>query len=256
MTLQQRYRLCHILIGIIATTFSAGCTSQQGRVREIDPQADLVFKQMCDTLDGAKAIRFRAHATMDRVVDTGQLAQFQRTSEIAVARPDRLCAMTDSDDGRWLAVYRGKTLTLLDRDANLYATESVPGRLDKMLDYMVDNYDLVMPMADLLLGKTYDALLADVETGTYLGLHSVGDTKCHHLLFLQENIDWQLWIDAGNRPLPRKMVITYRQELDEPQYVATMNHWDLAPVLSEDTFTFTPPAGAKSVAMYDLIVEE
>jgi len=107
-----------------------------------------------------------------------------------------------------------------------------------------------VPMADLLIGKTYDSLLADVESGTYVGLHAVGDTKCHHLLFRQENIDWQIWIDAGKQPLPRKLVITYTQEPDQPQYVATMDNWDLAPAVSEETFTFTAPAGAKAVVTF------
>ena len=256
MTLTQRFLSYGTLFGFIAAAMLAGCASPQARMREIDAQADPILKQMCDTLDGAKAFRFRVHATMDRPVETGQLAQFHRTSEITVVRPDRLYAKTDSDDGKWSAWYRGKKLTVLDREANLYATETVPGRIDKMLDYMADNYDLVMPMADLLVGKTYDSLLADVEAGTYVGLHSVGDTKCHHLLFRQENIDWQIWIDAGKQPLPRKLVITYTQEPDQPQYVATMDDWDLAPAVSDETFTFTPPAGAKSVTMSDLVDEK
>ena len=256
MTFTQRFLSITTLCGVIFTSLLAGCASSQAEMRQIDAQVNPIFRQMCDTLDGAKAFRFRVSATMDRPVETGQLAQFHRTSEITVVRPDRLWAKTDSDDGKWSAWYRGKKLTVLDREANIYATETVPGRTDKMLDYMADNYDLVVPMADLLVGNTYDSLLADVEEGAYVGLHAVGDTKCHHLLFRQENIDWQLWIDAGKQPLPRKLVITYTQEPDQPQYVATIDNWDLTPALSEKTFTFTPPAGAKSVTMSDLIEEK
>jgi hypothetical protein len=256
MTLTQRLLSRGAMSVIIATAMLAGCTSPQMRVREIDAQADPVLKRMCNALDGAKALRFHVDATMDRPMATGQLAQFHRTSDITVVRPDRLYAKTNADDGKWSAWYRGTTLTILDREANKYAKETVPGRTDEMLDYMADNYDLVVPMADLLIGKTYDSLLADVESGSYVGLHMVGDTKCHHLLFRQQNIDWQIWIDAGKQPLPRKLVITYTQEPDQPQYVATMDDWDLAPMVSEMTFTFTPPAGAKSVTMSDLIEEK
>ena len=256
MTRIQRFLSRGILVGVIAAIALAGCASPQARVREIDPQADPILKQMCDTLDGAKAFRFRVIAAMDRPVETGQLAQFHRTSEITAVRPDRLYAKTDSDDGKWSVWYRGGKLTILDREANLYATETVPGRTDKMLDYMADNYDLVVPMADLLVGKTYDSLIASVEEGSYVGLHAVGETKCHHLLCRQESIDWQIWIDAGDRPLQRKLVITYKQELNQPQYVATMGEWDLAPVFSEATFAFTPPAGAKGVPMSDLVAEQ
>ena len=256
MIVTKRFVSYGMLLGITAAAMSAGCAASQSRVREIDAQADPILKQMCDVLDGAKTLRFRVRTTMERPVETGQLAEFHRTSEITMVRPDRLCTKTDSDDGKWSVWYRGKTLTVLDREANEYATETVPGRMDEMLDYMAEKYDLVMPMADLLVGETYGSLLAEVESGSYLGLHSVGEAKCHHLLFRQENIDWQVWIDAGKQPLPRKLVITYKQEPDEPQYVATIDNWDLAPDVSDATFTFTPPSGAKSVTMSDLIEEK
>ena len=223
--------------------------------REIDPQADRVLKEMCTLLDGCRTIRFRVSAVIDRPLATGQLAQFHRTSEVTVARPDRMYAKTESDDGKWLAFYRGNTLTVFDRDDNTYASETVPTRLVEMLDYMAGKYDLVMPMADLLVGETYGSLLADVDSGVYIGLHSVGDTKCHHLLFRQANLDWQIWIDAGNRPLPRKLVITYTQRPGEPQFVATIDGWDLNPAVSDETFAFKAPAGAKDVAMSDLVAE-
>lgn len=256
MTLNRRLLSYELLIGVLAAAVSAGCASAPKRERDIDPKAEPALKKMCDTLDNAKAFRFKVSATMDRPVDTGQLAQFRRASEITVVRPDRLYAKTDSDDGHWTSWYRNKTLTILDRDSNAYATETVPAGIGAMLDYMVDNYDLVIPMADLLVGKTYDSLIENVDYGEYLGLHTVGDTACHHLLFRQENLDWQVWIDAGKQPLPRKIVITYTQEEDQPQYVATMEDWDLAVSPANELFTFTPPAGAKSVSMSDLVAME
>ncbi|MBP7935589.1 MAG: DUF2092 domain-containing protein [Phycisphaerae bacterium] len=256
MTLLRRYLSYGAMLGIAAAAMSVGCASQEARIREIDPQADPIFKRMCATMDAAKTFRVRVQATIDRPVGTGQLAQFHRSSMVTVARPDRLRAETESDDGKWSVWYRGRTLVILDKDANAYATEKVPGRIGEMLDYMVDHYDLVIPLADLLAGKTYDSLLANVDSGAYLGLHAVGETECHHLLFRQENIDWQIWIDAGKVAVPRKLLITYTQEPDQPQYIATMDDWDLAPAVSEQTFTFAPSAGAKSVPMSELVTDE
>ncbi|HUN80083.1 MAG TPA: DUF2092 domain-containing protein [Phycisphaerae bacterium] len=256
MTLNHRIFLRTTIIGLAAAILSSGCAAPQGAAQNIDARAKPVLKQMCDTLDGAKAVRLRVHATRDRRVETGQMAQFHRTSDITMVRPDRLYAATDSDDGQWTTWYRGKQITVLDRDDNLYATETVPGRISEMLDYMVDHYDLIMPMADLLTGKTYDGLIANVESGTYEGLRLVGDVKCHHLLFSQENIDWQIWIDSGKQPLPRKLVITYTEEPGQPQYVATMDDWDLSPKIDDSLFKFDPPSAAKSVKMADLVAQK
>jgi hypothetical protein len=255
MARYKRFLSRGALFGVTAAML-AGCASPQAHVREIDPEADPILKKMCDALDNAKAFRFRVRATMDRPVETGQLAQFHRTSDIVVMRPDRMCSVTDSDDGKWSAWYRGKTLTVLDRESNMYATEAVPGRIGPMLDYLVDKYDLVIPAADLLIGETYASLLADVDSGEYVGLHNVGDVSCHHLLFRQENLDWQIWIDAGEPPLPRKLVITYIVEPEQPQYVATMDDWNLAPTLPDSTFVFTPPKDAKNVPMADLVASK
>lgn len=255
MTVHRRLVLFTSLAGCMAA-LSAGCASPETRVRDIDPQAEPILKRMCATLDHAKAVRFSVSATMDRRVETGQLAQFHRSSEITIARPDRMCAQVESDDGKWAVWYCGKTLTIFDRDSNIYATDAVPGKMGAMLDYMVDEYDVVMPMADLLAGETYNSLMENVESGSYVGLHAVGSTPCHHLLFRQANIEWQIWIDSVNQPLPRKMLITYTEEPDQPQYVATIDGWDLSPKPSADLFTFTPPAGADRVSMKDLVSQE
>ncbi|HKQ47927.1 MAG TPA: DUF2092 domain-containing protein [Phycisphaerae bacterium] len=253
MTRLRQFLSPGMRLGVLTAAIAAGCAAPEPLTREVDSDADSHIKSMCKLLDSAKAFRFQVQATMDRPVDTGQLAQFHRTSDITVVRPDRLFANTESDEGSWSVWYRGKLLTILDRDENTYATETVPDRIGEMLDYLADEHDIVMPMADLLVGGTYESLLAEVEVGEYVGLHSVADTPCHHLLFHQENLEWQIWIDAGQQPLPRKLVITYFDEPDEPQYVATMDKWELAPTWSEETFTFTPPNGAASVSLSDLV---
>ncbi len=242
-----------VLAMAVVLLMSAGCASPPARTGGLGPGIEPVLRPMCDTLDAAKACRFRVAAVMDAPTETGQLAQFHRTSEVTVARPDRLYQATEADEGSWSAWYSAGRLTVLERPANAYATETVPGRIDRMLDYMARQYDLVMPMADLLAGKTYDSLLANVESGTYLGLHAVGGRPCHHLLMRQENIDWQIWIDAGQPPVPRKLIITYKQEPGQPQYVATMDNWDLSPAIAPETFQFRPPADAKAVSMSSLL---
>lgn len=256
MTLPRRMRGTTMRLGTLAAVLAAGCASPESNVRDIDPRADTAFRNMCQTLDMAKAMRFRVHATMDGFTEMGSLAQFHRTSEVTLARPDRLFAETASDDGRWAVWHRDKSLTLLDRDSNAYATETVPRPIDEMLDHMADNYDLIMPMADLLVGDTYRSMIENVESGTYVGLHEVDDIPCHHLLFMQEDIDWQIWIDARAPHLPRKLAITYVDEPDQPQYVALIDAWDLAPAVTEDVFVFAPPSGAVQAPMTDLVAED
>jgi hypothetical protein len=89
-----------------------------------------------------------------------------------------------------------------------------------------------------------------------VGLHDVGGVKCHHLSFLQEDIDWQIWIDAKEPHVPRKFAITYAAVRDQPQYVALMDDWNLAPAVTDDLFAFAPSAQMQSVPLADLVAAD
>ena len=82
----------------------------------------------------------------------------------------------------------------------------------------------------------------------YVGLGYVGEEKCHHLAFVRENIDWQLWVSTGEKPSPRKMVITYKEMPGEPQYTLQLLKAENAEQIPETTFACTIPKDAKKIA--------
>ncbi len=143
-------------------------------------------------------------------------------------------------------------MTVLDKHAKTYASIEVPNTIEKMLDFVVEKYGLTIPVADLLFSNSYEGFIAGVRTGQYVGLHETDGPKCHHLAFQTDTIDWQIWIDAGEIPVPRKLVIIYKQEPGHPQYVVKMDKWDLSAKGQSGTFKFQPPAGTKRVEMADL----
>ena len=61
-----------------------------------------------------------------------------------------------------------------------------------------------------------------------------------HYAFRQKDVDWELWIEQGARPVPRKLVITTTSEKSRPQHATVMN-WDLSPKFEDQLFTFVPP---------------
>ena len=73
--------------------------------------------------------------------------------------------------------------------------------------------------------------------------------RCHHLAFRQEGVDWQVWIAEGADPLPRKVVITYKDLPDAPQFVALLDKWNLADQQPAKVFEFTAPDGAKRIEL-------
>ena len=77
-----------------------------------------------------------------------------------------------------------------------------------------------------------------------VGPSDVGGTTCEHYAFRQEEIDWQIWIQMGDHPLPRKLVITTKTDEARPQHTAVYT-WNLAPSYNDPAFEFDPPAGRR-----------
>jgi hypothetical protein len=102
-------------------------------------------------------------------------------------------------------------------------------------------------MDDFISDDPYKVLTRDVESGIYAGLHEVDGVPCHHLAFRQSDIDWQIWIDDGLLPLPRKLLIVYKNEAGAPRYTARFSSWDLSPDLGDTVFEFEPPEGAEKI---------
>jgi hypothetical protein len=230
----------------------AGCAAQAPRPADLDPEAGNVLKRMCDTISAAPTLAFEVDSQIDERLDTGQLTRLHRHSKVVAARPDRLFVeMTGDEVGGGLWYEKGR-VTLFDRRANAYATIPVPGRTENMLDHIVEKYHLTIPLADILFPNLYEVLTEKIESGAYLGLEDVEGRSCHHLAFRQARVDWQIWITDGAEALPRQIAITYKDEPDQPAYIALLDKWDMAAKPSEATFHFQPPAGAKAVPVDEL----
>ena len=143
--------------------------------------------------------------------------------------------------------YDGKTFSAIDREQNVWASGAVPPTVDGALDWILETTGTVVPLADFLYSDVYDRLMGDVLRGAYLGIHDVGGVPCHHLSFEQATIDWQIWIDAGAEPLPRKFVIAYKTEDEVPRSSVTIRKWNLAAAPPDALFVFEPPEGATRV---------
>jgi hypothetical protein len=112
---------------------------------------------------------------------------------------------------------------------------------------LAQKFGLTIPLADLLFADPYKTLIANVRSAQYLGMGYVFNDKCHHLAFRQEGVDWQIWLDDGPKPLPRKVVITYKESAGHPQYTSFLSNWNLAADVPDSAFAAQIPAGAKKV---------
>lgn len=212
----------------------------------ISPEADQLLRAACANLAAAKAFSFKAEVWEDAVV-AGHKVATTKTVDAQVRRPDRVQIEVRSPQrsrGFW---YDGKSLTLLDRVRNLYGSIAVPETIDKVLDAANDKYGITFPLEDLLVNDPYASASGAIKGGAYFGKVKILGTPCQHIAFSTDKVDWQLWIQDGANPLPRKLVITYKQEATAPQVTAIFSDWNLKNKLPDKTFVFTPPKGAAKI---------
>jgi hypothetical protein len=218
----------------------------------VDPKADALLKQMSQTLAAAKEISFVSSTLTDEVTSTGQKIQYSKRSTISLKRPDAVRSIVKGDRENFTVIYDGKSIVLFDPATNIYATAPMPPTIDAAVDALATKYGIIAPVADLLFSNPYESFVGHLEAGVYLGEHDVNGVSCHHLAFRTAAVDWQIWIETGARPLPRKLVITYKQMSNDPQFIAFLDEWNLQAQLAPDLFKFTPPAGAKKVDLAPL----
>jgi hypothetical protein len=214
----------------------------------IEPAAMAALQQMGAYLRDLSSFQVTATTTDEEVLDDGQKVQYTETADVVARLPDRLRAELESERRQRMYLYDGANFTLFARRAKLYATVPAPPTLRKLVDALEENYGLTVPLVDLFLwgspGWSTDGIKAAID----LGPSVVEGTTCKHYAFRQDDIDWQIWIQRGDHPLPRRLVITTRTDEARPQHTAVFT-WNLAPSFNESAFTFDPPADASRVVL-------
>jgi hypothetical protein len=252
----MRPRVPHVLRVLLAiqTLFWVGglpapAADTPDAAKTVDRRADELLRRSSDFLAHNPFFSVNAEIWQDAVLASGQRVQASRTVDLQVRRPDRLHAevrSTRRDRGLW---YDGKTITVLNRNHDLYGVVNAPSTLDEMLDVSMSRLGVAIPLDDLLVSNPYATTMKNVTSGTDIGPTMVLGVQCEHLAFSQPDIDWQIWIQTGPRPVPRKMVITYKDEEGSPQYTTLLSNWDFLTKLPDFVFTFDPPANASKINM-------
>jgi hypothetical protein len=237
------------LNAILCLALAAMAASAQAQTpAAVDPSAVKALTSMSTYLRGLKAFQVQSATTTDDVLDDGQLVQSSASVNFLVQMPNRLLADLTSDRMDRQFVYDGKSFTLFAKRAGYYATVPAPATLRELDDVLIERYDIELPLADLFRfgSPTWNA--ADITGATDIGPSEAGGATCEHYAFRQDGIDWQIWIQKGDYPLPRRLVITTTSDPARPRHTAAFT-WNLAPSYNDAAFTFVPPADAQKIVL-------
>ena len=213
----------------------------------VDPEAAAVLARMSEVLASAKHFYFTTELTDDFDLDEGRFIQASWTTSFVVRRPDRLRVTYSEIEAMKRFYYDGKSWNIHFLEQDLFCRMEVPGSIDKALDKILDEYGIVLPVADLIYSDAAEVLTATVQRGFHAGLQSVRGVICDHVVLQEEDIDTQIWIQHDGRPLPSKFVISYHTLPGSPQVTGFLSDWDFATPAPDALFEFQPAAGAQEI---------
>lgn len=215
--------------------------------KETPPEPDQVVRRMCDYLKSQQRFSYRAEVTDDRVYAGGKKLQYAFDLEAFVERPDKLRVNAEGDRVNKQFFYDGKTLTLYSPATKVYATVEAPPEIEGALEKANHDLKLRVALADLASPKLCEHLAKGQRHALYVGPSRVRGVPTDHLAFDRNDIQFQIWVETGPKPLPRKIIITQKNLPASPQWTAYLQDWNVSPQLRPGLFTFEVPAGAQKI---------
>ena len=226
---------------------AAACIATLTSPALAEDDAARILKAMSDYTAGQKSISATFDSDIEVITPDLQKLQFASSGQIRLERPDKLRikrtgGYTDVD-----LVFDGKTVSLYGNNAKAYVQADAAGTIDQLIDRLQSTAGGAMPGTDLLLSNSFDELTANVIEARHIGQGVIDGVECEHLAFRGVDTDWQIWVESGARPIPRKYVITSKTLAGAPQYSLKIKEWKTDVPAEADTYVFKPPADAKKV---------
>jgi hypothetical protein len=212
-----------------------------------EAQAKSLLKAMSDYLAAQKTISFEYDSNLDIVSTQQQKIGLASSGTMILERPDKLHATRTGGFANVEMVFDGKTLSLLGKNANVYAQVEAPGTIDHLVDELRDKYHRPVPAADLLMSDPYRELMAPVTDVKDLGSGVIRGVECDHLAFRTKEVDWQIWIAQGARPYPCRYIITSKKVRGSPEYTLDIRTWKAGGEVAADAFKLEAPPGAQKL---------
>lgn len=212
----------------------------------LDPEATVTVKAMSDYLAGLNGFSVSTDIATDVMLKTGEKYRLASSGTVEMRRPGEVHVTRKGELADAEVFFDGKTFTVYGRGANAYFQAPFEGTTDKVIDELRAR-GFEVSGADLLYTNVYDGLMQGAWTATAGGTAWINGVECEHVTVRSEKVDWQIWVQTGEKRLPCMYVITSKWMTGAPEYSIRFSNWNTDPQFAENAFAFTPPEGATKV---------
>lgn len=249
--------LCFIL-SLAFSGHAAIAEEQANRPQKIDPKAKKVIRQLVEHIGTARTVA--VDILLDGKAKISERRHVRREGDcsVTIEKPRKVAVVSRISMGT-TSYTDGKTLWSYHASGNVYATRLMRagfGFEEIIFHFVTDTASghTALPfVSNLLAGKSVDELIKNLKAADYLGVAEERGTKCHRLKLTRGKNTWEMWVTAGDKPVIQKMIEqgistgSGSIEGTTPIMITTIRYdnWKLHTKLPAETFTFTPPEGAK-----------
>jgi hypothetical protein len=234
-------------MGLVGILLAVGAVSAQESAVRQDANAIEVLKSMSAYTASLDRFMIGGVTLTDARLGEGLMVSNSVEVKALVDRPGSLRIVGfDGVEKKELYFHNG-TLTVFNSARNFYAQASVPEDIDAAMEFALEELEVEAPFLDLIHRDPTHLLSQSEETILYLTDKArIAGVDCHHIAIRGPESDVQLWVEEGDRPLPRKIIITSKWEGGSPRYIANLA-WETEPEFKEVTFEFRAPEGAENI---------
>jgi hypothetical protein len=211
----------------------------------IDPDAEEILRETSKYMSKLQAFSVSAEIDTEVIDLEGQKLQVSSSGDLVLIRPGKFYSRRLAPKGAYEVFFDGKNVTLYGKAGERYFQVASPGTFEQAVGNLRAETGFEIPGADLLLADPYPGLMTDVKSGNYLGTSWVSGVQCHQVAMRAEKVDWQLWVQTGDKPLPMKYIITSKWLTGAPSFSVRFRDWNTQPKIAPSKFDFKAPAGAK-----------
>lgn len=240
-------------------------------------EAQMLLKEMSDAFVALKSFSCEMKSEMS-IKAEGQNQQMPSSYKAALLKPNKLALIPGEGMSAVQLLSDGQKFTTYFAELEQYTEAPAPEKLDKAwIDGVGEQPYLQMNIAawlflDLSSEDPYSDLMENVSELQDLGSETVSEINARHIRGLQEEYDWDMWIQESPRMAPVKMTLDlaksfnkaaeqmagqedmaeYREKLKQMEIKIDLNisNWEFDSELADETFVFTAPAGAKKVESF------
>lgn len=218
----------------------------------VDPAAVQKLKEATDFLAGLPQFSVKTDNVIEELQFSGHRVDYDLSNSVTVKRPDKMLAARAGGLMDQRLFYDGKSMTLYNPQEKVYATESAPDTIEKMIELAREKIGILLPAADLLYRDAFPLFMQDVTLAVVVGESVINGVKCTHLLFSRPEVDFQLWIADGDKPWPLKYVVSETGTPERLSITTILSDWNTAPAVDDALFRFVPPQGTQAIEFLPL----